>query len=318
MANNNWFENMLSGAASGGIMGGGLPGALVGGGLGLLSSFIPERKSEQINPYTEKYYKWLSKQIPQYENSMKQYLAKSEGLDSEAKSLISQIAGTNVKSTFDPNAYFRQLMSQTPAYQKIANNALTPYANAESDAAKRLAAEAVRQTMDAMGAAGAGASGAAARAAAKGAATPIAQAAANVESLRAQLFGNLMNQGMSAAAASQEVEAQMNQAANQLKVQALNAALAGNLELANSYNQQAQLFASLLSGGTGAMGAMAEPVYETPENSTGFAALLGGAFGGMSGDRKRKDERKTDWDSFINRFRKTPKLTPLDRHSGVF
>lgn len=222
-----------------------------------------------VNPYTSSLWNQSS-------SDYNEALAMLSSLGNQMSSLYKQAQNMDISST----GGFSNFMGQVPALQQLAESATTPYSTAAGTYADLAAANAAKAVEGEYASSGNLYTGGFAKAAAEAMAEPYYEAAANTESLQANLLNSLYSTGLTTAQSGYS-----DALSAQLSALGLQSDLLGTQYSATS--NQASTLASLL-------GSLGQSEYWQPtyvENPSSFAnwgpellgGLLGAAIGGGTG-----------------------------------
>jgi hypothetical protein len=177
---------------------------------------------------------------------------------------LGQIGAYQPSASYDPNSYFKQLMSQDKSFQNMAKAGMGPYQTSAKNAAERASANAVRSAAAQFGSQGALNSSGAMKAIGEGAATPMANYETSLAQNYANLYGNFVNAGMQGNLQSQLGAYQGAMNADAQRLSALQAASQGYYNLGGLAQQRALGAAGLQQGYQTMLGGYAAPEWYMP------------------------------------------------------
>lgn len=265
----NWgsgLGGMFSGAATGAAAGSFLPGpgnliGAVGGGLlGLGSGFETEGQTDQLNPYTQRYWDLASQNLTNYQRQMESALGQQDSVLGQVEGLGQRMADFSPEYTFDPAASLRMTHAQLPQLQQLAEASMGEY-GMSPEAMQRRMTSAAQRTAGQFNELGGLGSGAAAGAIGEAGARVADEANQRQSQLYQQSLMDLLGrqQQMNLQGLQQRLQAQ--QQGDQMRMQSMQAGAGALSDIAGQYGQQANIFGNIAGQALSGMGAMSGPEF---------------------------------------------------------
>lgn len=256
---------------------------------------------QQINPFMEQQYASLTGRTDESLNSLREYLAQADQYGGQAADLLGQVTGFESRAAYDPQAGFRQFLSQAPQLQALAQESYAPQRSDER--LRSLQDQIARQVGDQFG--GNASSGAFASAVSEGMSQPVFQMEQQRRQNVAGLQNALMGQAQSAAEQANQFGYQAQRQGEQDYLSQLLSGAEGLQGLASGQRQGASLYGDLAGTFSGQASSLAQPEYWQPTYQADpdyvsfgdlmntFSAGLGGAQAQGAGPSANADALQT-------------------------